>query len=1265
MATDGDASQRPDAQAAAAAVDGRFVEQFIRSGGPELALRALAYYKETSSGDMTSACLLPLLAVGELREGRRWVEQHYDALAEHLSTFAAEIDSLDYPDAAMRGAVAALWGRFRAGFASIQAAQAELAGAELVATEEREKARRERKREKRRQKRLLQRTKDAQMTALVATTAAGDGDVTATEEALEGADCARPPGWGGVSPTDSSAAPAGDANQRPTIKARRTKKKSSTAVCQTAGGQTTVCQTAGGQTAAGGQTSVCQTTGGQTTVCQTAGGQTAAGGQTSVCQMAGGQTTVCQAAGGQTIAWQTVGGETAGGQEQDGQTETCGAEAVAFEEVMPKRRVKQLKRERQQGGGPPVTDAVPGVGVDGPAVDDGDQAGDQAGDQTGDQAANQTDTGGATAADTAAVEPQPATGGRTTTPEYWDADEGHVHRDHHPPSDDATATDDDSSDGDPPTTTTKQLPEWRRRGAGVTPPASGRPERVVVSVLGSTSSDRLSDRPTVHPGSTWADMLKGALSELTISPAEPGHKPTTTPDCPPPAGAPAGRDVPRVDGRQTATGAPLGVKSAETKPGGGEREEANTDLYESSGARKPKNRRLLRGMTVPLQTFLKLERLAKDDLTAGKPERPAKDDVTAGKLERSAKDDVTAGKPERSAKDDVTAGKPERSVKDDVTAGKLERPAKNDVTAGKLERPAKNDVTAGKLERPAKNDVTAGKPERRAKDDVTAGKLERSAKDDVIAGKLEWSAKDDVTAGKLERSAKNDVTAGKPERASEANSMAPRSDAAATSDKRNKITHVSPAPRGDNGSDSVLSGKAKVNLVYAQYSERNMAENDRVFEPIRCASEDTDVGVRGSSPTGGTSDASSSVGTPADIRADTGCTRKPQTDRRLQPNRSGNGLNQKDCPGMTDGGRAGLAGKEGGLARTDEAGEGQTDSELIDLRHFIAPDDVEIEFARLTPDPDALYDDSGDAGAYFMGVRRDWFGGGGRRFFVPHDAWTALVEAQIGLVRRDGVEIYGYDRGPQRRRDVFGARSPRRAREERTGGGRMGDGRAGDGRVGERRTEEGRMGDCGMGEGRVGNGRVGDSSVGLAGDTPPHFWLPASIDADLSSVRPTGCSKSDNDDDWDDDDDDEDDDELLAIAAAYVCREWRSQATARTKSAPERAHAAATTATLPPPGNHPRQTTQATLETLENLAAIASQGRGCRRGGEGPHPRRYPPANPGVLPASARSPVPPLPCTSRWREKAEQLQALPSLMKGTFGRIVLARKQEDFTIDQK
>ena len=49
-----------------------------------------------------------------------------------------------------------------------QAEQAELHGAELVATEEREKARRERKREKRRQKRQLQRTKEAQMTAQIA-----------------------------------------------------------------------------------------------------------------------------------------------------------------------------------------------------------------------------------------------------------------------------------------------------------------------------------------------------------------------------------------------------------------------------------------------------------------------------------------------------------------------------------------------------------------------------------------------------------------------------------------------------------------------------------------------------------------------------------------------------------------------------------------------------------------------------------------------------------------------------------------------------------------------------------------------------------------------------------------------------------------------------------------------------------------------------------------------------------------------------------------
>ena len=144
-------------------------------------------------------------------------------------------------------------------------------------------------------------------------------------------------------------------------------------------------------------------------------------------------------------------------------------------------------------------------------------------------------------------------------------------------------------------------------------------------------------------------------------------------------------------------------------------------------------------------------------------------------------------------------------------------------------------------------------------------------------------------------------------------------------------------------------------------------------------------------------------------------------------------------------------------------------SSLIDLRHFVVPPDSDVEFARLTPDPDSLYDDSGTSGAsgttgagsYFMGVRRDWFGDG-RALLVPTDALTALVQAQIALVRRDGDEIYGYDHAPARLSQPQPPPPPPSSSAL------------------PRSVDDQAAGDDGSG-------------------TPAHFWLPSGIDLDSNS----------------------------------------------------------------------------------------------------------------------------------------------------------------------
>ena len=144
-------------------------------------------------------------------------------------------------------------------------------------------------------------------------------------------------------------------------------------------------------------------------------------------------------------------------------------------------------------------------------------------------------------------------------------------------------------------------------------------------------------------------------------------------------------------------------------------------------------------------------------------------------------------------------------------------------------------------------------------------------------------------------------------------------------------------------------------------------------------------------------------------------------------------------------------------------------SKLIDLRHFVLPPDSDVEFARLTPDPDSLYDNDNNStggdvscgsGAFFVDVQREWFDDG-RALLVPTDALATLVQAQIALVRRDGDEIYGYDPAPRLPHSSQASQSM--PSEDQT----MGDERA------VTPTDE--------------------------RGTPAHFWLPSGIELDSDS----------------------------------------------------------------------------------------------------------------------------------------------------------------------
>ena len=373
-----------------------------------------------------------------------------------------------------------------------QAEQAELHGAELVATEEREKARRERKREKRRQKRQLQRTKEAQMTAQIASItlqttpdcadmAAAAMETFIVENPLRLETSGDDSADGGVVDVPQCHVPSSGGNGscagRIAVKAKRTKKKSTAASRET----------------------------------KESGAEIVSTGFISF------------------VADGSSGPET------------------AFEEVIPRRKVKQLKRERCQNPPPPPPQPPP-------------TPSDKVSPPKGSPFHKEPPSTPLAKPESTSASSSPyrrtgseASSDRPATPEYWDIDERH------------SSMDDAGVDDPRRQTAVEWLPEMMMQrhmvddrcesalsytttcGAGnvamnvvspfrpqVTTGTAAKKPRVVVSVLnknlseesisdlgGMANGDRGDERATTAMSwatkddsvATWADMLKvGVLS---------------------------------------------------------------------------------------------------------------------------------------------------------------------------------------------------------------------------------------------------------------------------------------------------------------------------------------------------------------------------------------------------------------------------------------------------------------------------------------------------------------------------------------------------------------------------------------------------------------------------------------------------------------------------------------------------------------------------------------------------------------------------------
>ena len=128
----------------------------LRYGGPNLVLQTMAYYREAGDQEMVACTMVPLLPLAGTAAGEKWLEQAYYKISESIEAFYNNRDDLDYPPG-MKEIANKLWNKFSDLFTKIQAIQAELHGAELLATEERDKERQKVRRDKRREKKKQKR----------------------------------------------------------------------------------------------------------------------------------------------------------------------------------------------------------------------------------------------------------------------------------------------------------------------------------------------------------------------------------------------------------------------------------------------------------------------------------------------------------------------------------------------------------------------------------------------------------------------------------------------------------------------------------------------------------------------------------------------------------------------------------------------------------------------------------------------------------------------------------------------------------------------------------------------------------------------------------------------------------------------------------------------------------------------------------------------------------------------------------------------------
>ncbi|VDI34483.1 Hypothetical predicted protein [Mytilus galloprovincialis] len=132
-------------------IDDRFVQQYIKSRGFELCLKALKLHSDTNrkNYELLISCFFPIICASQISDGKTWIEKNHSKIAcySHLRDQFSKKMCVEFEGARE------IWNKFWESFNDIQKQHRDKKMAELLEEEERERNKKIKKRERKKQRR--------------------------------------------------------------------------------------------------------------------------------------------------------------------------------------------------------------------------------------------------------------------------------------------------------------------------------------------------------------------------------------------------------------------------------------------------------------------------------------------------------------------------------------------------------------------------------------------------------------------------------------------------------------------------------------------------------------------------------------------------------------------------------------------------------------------------------------------------------------------------------------------------------------------------------------------------------------------------------------------------------------------------------------------------------------------------------------------------------------------------------------------------------